>query len=266
MRMGALIRDLVESGMDHVELSIESPLDMELEELRSMVRSVLDTGISLGIHLPWREIFLASPIDEIRLASTTIIARTIDHVLRYEPSYFVLHGSSDQALCSEQEDLCLGSLKRSLESLLKISDRIALETIQGSCCGRVTQIAKILNDLPQLRVCIDLAHIAAENLVRGGGRWPSKISEALSEVAEDMGKRSLVIHVHGLRNRDRRARTHYDFSQTPLGAEDIARVVKVWGTGYIVFEVFYKSSGGSPGPRDFSEEARKIMSWLSMLG
>ncbi|HWQ16301.1 MAG TPA: TIM barrel protein [Sulfolobales archaeon] len=264
-RIGSLIKSLIESGMDHAEVSVDTPLDIELEDLKPVLESIRDAGISLGIHLPWRELPIASPIEEIRLASTTVMMRIINELLRYEPEYFVLHGSSEQSLCSEREDLCIGYLKRSLEELLRVSDRIALETIQGSCCGKVGQIARILEDIPQLRICIDLAHVAVENLVRSKGRWPSTISEALSEVAENVWRRSTVIHLHGLKNKDRRPRTHYDFSQTPLGAEDIARAVKIWGIEYVVFEVFYRSSGGSPEPRDLSDEVRRMRNWFSLL-
>lgn len=265
-RIGTVIKDLIDSGMDHAEISVDSPLDIEIDDLRSVANAVRDAGASLGIHLPWRELFLASPVEELRSASTAVIARVINQLLRHEPSYFVIHGSSDQWVCSKHEDLCLNSLKRSLEELSGITDRIALETIQGSCCGRGAQVARILKDLPWLRACVDLAHVAAENIVRGKGRWPSMISEAVLEVPEDIWRRTLIIHLHGLRNRDRKPRSHYDFSQTPLGAEDIARVAKIWGVGYVVFEVFYRSSGGSAEPRDLSEEARRIRSWLSLLG
>lgn len=265
-RIGTVIKDLIDSGMDHAEISVDSPLDIEIDDLRSVANAVRDAGASLGIHLPWRELFLASPVEELRSTSTAVIARVINQLLRHEPSYFVVHGSSDQWVCSKHEDLCLDSLKRSLEELSGITDRIALETIQGSCCGRGAQVARILKDLPWLRACVDLAHIAAENIVRGKGRWPSMISEAVLEVPEDIWRRTLIIHLHGLRDRDRKPRSHYDFSQTPLGAEDIARVAKIWGIGYVVFEVFYRSSGGSAEPRDLSEEARRIRSWLSLLG
>ncbi len=265
-RVEILVKDLIESGMDHVEISVDSPLDIELEDLKSMVRTIARVGIGFGVHLPWRELFPASPVEEVRSSSTAVIARTIDQLARFEPSYFVIHGASDQWVCSKHEDLCLASLKKSLEELSRVSDRIVIETIQGSCCGRVSQISKILGDLPWLKICIDLAHVAVENLVRGKGRWPSTISEAIPEVPTDLWRRALVIHLHGLRNWDKRPRSHYNFSQTPLGAEDIARIARIWGVGYIVFEVFYRSSGGSPEPRDLYEEVRRIRTWLSILG
>jgi endonuclease IV len=263
-RISSLVGELMEAGFDHVELSIDSPLDLYGDEIPVIADTARKAGLSLGIHIPWREIFLASPVEEIRSASSRVVRSIIENTYRYEPSYYVLHGSSDQPICSKNEDICISSLGKSIEEIIGSGGRIAIETIQGSCCGKTAQIAKLVNRY-SIDVCIDLAHIAVENMVRGRNRWPSRISEALSEVPDSIKKRSWIIHLHGLKNRDKRIRAHHDFSYTPLGGEDIARAARNWGSAYIVFEVFYRSSGEEARPIDLSIEVRRMREWISIL-
>lgn len=265
-RASELIASLFDAGFDHVEVSIDSPLDLGDPELSGIVEAVRGAGLSLGFHAPWKEVFIASPVEEIRSSSTSVVAKILGWAQRYDPEYVVVHGSSDQAVCSKKEDLCIDSLARSLEALGSSGLDIYLEAIQGACCGRVSQLVKLLDRGLDIVFCLDLAHIAVENMIRGRGRWPSRISEAISEVPEALGRRARAIHVHGLRDGGKRPKAHYDFSYTQLGAEDVARAAALWGSGYIVFEVFYRSSGGPASPSDLAGEVRRIRSWASLLG
>ncbi|MEM4969717.1 MAG: TIM barrel protein [Sulfolobales archaeon] len=265
-RISELVSKLIEAGYDHVEVSIESPMDLEDPGLSLIINTIRGAGLSIGFHAPWKEIYIASPVEEIRSAAVDVIAKVLRTILRFEPEYFVLHGSSEQNICSKNEDLCLAQLGKSMESLLKIYGNIYIETIQGICCGKISQILKLMEIYRELRACLDLAHIAVENMVKGKNKWPSRIADALNEIPESVGKRSPLIHLHGLKGGDKRVRTHYDFSYTPLGAEDIARAARLWGVKYIVFEVFYRSAGDPIEPSDLYEEIKKMRGWLSLLG
>lgn len=265
-RISELVSKLIEAGYDHVEVSIESPMDLEDPGLSLIINTIRGAGLSIGFHAPWKEIYIASPVEEIRSASVDVLAKVLRSILRFEPEYFVLHGSSEQNICSKNEDLCLAQLGKSMDSLLKIYGNIYLETIQGICCGKISQILKLMELYRELRACLDLAHIAVENMVKGRNKWPSRIADVINEIPESIGKRSPLIHLHGLKGGDKRARTHYDFSYTPLGAEDIARAARIWGVKYIVFEVFYRSTGDPIEPSDLYEEVKKMRGWLSLLG
>jgi endonuclease IV len=264
-RIKDLIPNLLESGYDHVEVSIESPLDTRDPDLLYLISTLRDAGLSIGFHAPWKEIFPASPVEEIRLASTNVLAKVLENILKFEPTYLVLHGSSEQNICLKNEDTCIGSLEISVETLRKIYGEIYIETIQGLCCGKISQILKLIEKIQEPRVCLDLAHIAVESIIKARNKWPSRISDTLSEIPERLGRISPLIHIHGLKSGDRRVRTHYDFSYTPLGGEDIARAAKMWGVRYIVFEVFYRSSGEPVKPSDLYEEVKRIRGWISIL-
>jgi len=265
-RAQELVSSLLDAGFDHVEVSIDSPLDLGDPDLTGVVEAVRRAGLSLGFHSPWKEIFIASPVEEIRSSAVSVLAKILDWAQRYDPEYTVVHGSSEQDVCSKREDLCIDSLARSLELLASSGSHIYIEAIQGTCCGRVSQLLKLLNRGLDIMVCLDLAHIAVENMIRGRGRWPSRISEALGEVPEPLGRRARAIHIHGIRGGGKRPKTHYDFTYTQLGGEDVARAAVHWGSRYIVFEVFYRSSGGSVAPLDMAEEVRRIRGWASLLG
>jgi endonuclease IV len=265
-RISELVSKLIEAGYDHVEVSIENPMDLEDPGLSLVINAIKSTGLRIGFHAPWKELYIASSVEEIRSASVDVLAKVLRGILRFEPEYFVLHGSSEQNICSKNEDLCLAQLGKSMESLLKIYGNIYIETIQGICCGKISQILKLVEIHRELKVCLDLAHITVENIVKGKNRWPSRISDALNEIPESISKRSPLIHLHGLKGSDKRVRTHYDFSYTPLGAEDIARAARTWSAKYIVFEVFYRSTGDPAEPSDLYEEIRKMRGWLSLLG
>lgn len=264
-RLDKIFKEILEAGMDHVEVSVESPLD--LEEAARLCDAARRSGLSLGIHAPWREIFLASPVEEIRGAGLRATRSVVERLSSFEPDYFVVHGSSDQIACSSHEDLCLESLQRSLEELSTHGRTILLETTQGGCCGKTGQILKLADKIPGLQLCIDLAHVAVENIVKAKSAWPRSISEAVQEVPEVLWRRARLIHVHGLRDRERRPRSHHDFARTPLGAEDVARTALTKGIEYIVFEVFYRSSGGDEaGPSAVVDEVARLRRWADLMG
>lgn len=52
---------------------------------------------------------------------------------------------SDQLICSKNEDICISSLGKSIEEIIASGGRIAIETTQGSCCGKTAQIAKLVD-------------------------------------------------------------------------------------------------------------------------
>ncbi|MEZ0290229.1 MAG: TIM barrel protein [Sulfolobales archaeon] len=263
-RIKDLIRDFIETGIDHVEIDIDSIVELnDVSWLKSFVRLLRDYNLSIGFHAPWRELYIASPVESIRRTSTEIIREVTERLdsLDIDYKYIVLHGSSEQPICSENTSVCLDSLVRSLEEMLRGgSKKICIETIQGKCCGRLDHIEYVVDRIPEANVCIDLAHLYSEY-------YKLKSFKTLSDVIEIISskilKRSIVIHLHGLVREGSRFRTHRTFTHIPLGEVSLVEVLKKYNNiAFLVFEVFYSNEDRVAWPRDVVDEIRRIRSLI----
>ncbi|MEM4749976.1 MAG: TIM barrel protein [Sulfolobales archaeon] len=263
------IRDLVEEfivvGIDHVEIDIDSILELEKPEWLRTFRDLLSSyRISIGFHGPWKEIYIASPVEDVRRASVEIIRKTIQRLREVgvsEYEYIVLHGASEQPLCDEDPSLCISSLARSMEELLKLDQKIVVETIQGRCCGKIDQLEELIKRIPESSICIDLAHVYAENY---RFRNFENISQVLEIIPEKILERSRVIHLHGLIREGSRFRSHRNFSQTPLDTLKLAKLLtRSPNIRFLVFEVFYGDNDRISRPSDLSREIKNLRTHLS---
>lgn len=266
-RAGQLIQDLVETGIDHVEIDIDSILDLEDREwLRELAGVLYRENMTIGVHAPWKELYIASPVEEVREASVKILTRLVralrDTGIDYE--YIVLHPSSEQPVCTENTMRCLESLKRSLEGIMRETERVVVETIQGRCCGRAEQIDILLDMVPGLSVCLDLAHVIAENIKTREFRT---VADAIELVSRKVLEKTMVLHLHGLYiERDKRVKTHRDFSITPLGETSLVeRIRDIQRLRYIVFEVFYNREGRDARPLDIRDEVSRVRRLVDVL-
>ncbi len=249
-RIESIIEKISEKQVTHVEVSIDSPLDID-EALLKMIDRIKANNISIGIHAPWREIHLASPVTPIRGSSVKVISDIFNSLTPKDIKYIVIHGSSEQMVCNENTGICIRSLAKSISELRdRIQIPIAIETIQGKCCGAVEHIIETLKNLALKResniyVAIDLAHIAAEK-IKSSNRVESSLSVYLNNIPKTLLDRTLLLHLHGLKvsmeNNRIKVKSHYDFSYIDLGYMDMARFIHINSIKYIVMEIFYASN------------------------
>jgi len=137
--------------------------------------------------------------------------------------------------------------------------RIVIETIQGRCCGQINQLELLLDKRPDTNICVDLAHIYAENTSRL--KDIKKLSDVADLVSDKILRNTVVLHLHGIYSEGGRLRSHRDFSQIELGEDRVFLLTQRYrNIRYLVFEVFYSRDGKNSWPRDFENEVRRLRS------
>ncbi len=261
-----LINELVAYSLDHVEIDIDSLFDLEDLAWINKFRSLLEKyNISIGVHGPWKELYIASPQIEIREAAIKVIEKIIDKLSELNYEYIVLHPSSDNPICQDNVMYCINALADSISRLLEKDQRIVIETIQGKCCGQLNQLELLLERKYNTKICIDLAHIYTENISRF--KELNKLSDVIDIIPEKVLRNTLVLHLHGIYIESGRTRSHRDFSQITLGEDRIFLLTQRHrNMRYIVFEVFYSKNGKSSWPRDVEKEVRRLRDLYGSLG
>ena len=199
----SFMESLTRINADGIELSIDYPLLFTQEIPNVFIDAIHREGLEVGLHLPWREVFLASPIPEIRRLSERIISGVVTSVTsKLDPLYFVVHLSTNQSWCGPKDQLCLEAASKSLETLSQLSDELGIplliETVMDRCCSNEEHLPHLLMhaDLGKIGVCLDIPHI----IERRVKRW--KVLHNPLTIANDlppiMLERTKVVHIHGV--------------------------------------------------------------------
>jgi len=191
-----LTSELRAGGFDGVELSLDYPLCRNglhvsvLEELRG-------SGFEVAIHLPWREVHLASPIEEVRSTSLRYVVDCFRSSSRLEPRYAVLHVTTEQAVCSSDVELCLSKAVDSVQHVLRVAEDygvpLYVESTRQYCCGGLEHAVRYV-DLGA-GVCLDVPH-AVERYSRLRRRLLT-LGEVIREAPPSVLPHIGVVHLHG---------------------------------------------------------------------
>jgi sugar phosphate isomerase/epimerase len=191
-----LASELGTGGFDGVELSLDYPLcreglqDPAVEGLRGL-------GLELAVHLPWREVHLASPIEEVRATSLRYVVECLRSSARLEPRYAVLHVTTDQAVCSSDTGLCLSRAVESVRQVAGVAEEYGIplyvETTRQYCCGGLEHAAHYVE--LGVGICLDVPH-AVERYSRLRRRLLT-LGEVLREAPPSVLPHIEVVHLHG---------------------------------------------------------------------
>lgn len=198
LRRRTLAAEVLDTGFDGVELSLDYPVcvGVSVRDL-AQVRELASSGLGLGVHLPWREVFLASPLVDVRRASTGYVLRCLDDASVLEPKYAVVHVSSDQAYCMDNAVECVRVAEESISAIARacwdLGIPLHVETTRGYCCGGLEHMANYI--AYGARVCLDIPHSVERysKLYRRLLGLEDVVREAPPQVLEAVG----VTHLHG---------------------------------------------------------------------
>ncbi len=258
----AFLNGITELGFDGIELSIDYPLLFRCSIPNYLVNGLRDRGLILSVHLPWREIYLASPISEVRDAAVRTISRIIRQVSRLGPEYLITHLSTDQAFCGEDDTDCVKASLESIKHLVKLSEELgvllAVETVADKCCSGEEKLPLILKEFDRLRICLDIPHIIEHRLRYWG--VTTSVKEVINDLAPIMFDRLITIHIHGLKVHNGMAISHIIPSKEFLSSLLEGLKVKISNKPkYAVIEVFRDVNGG---PLRDINKLRWIISYL----
>lgn len=197
-RRGSLVSEVIDGGFDGFELSLDYPLcrSVKLSEIGPL-KQLLSSGLEMGVHLPWREVYIASPIDEVRETSLNYVIRCLRELSSLDITYLVVHASTDQAVCSDNVDVCVSAGLKSITAIAEVASELGaplyVETTRSYCCGGLEQVVNYLDY--GASICLDIPH-AVERYSRLYRR-PMSLSEILREAPPRTLRAIGCVHLHG---------------------------------------------------------------------
>lgn len=247
------------AGFDGVEVSIEYPL-LDEREFDVNILSDFSSSYYLGIHLPWRDVKLASPVPEIREGALKYIKRVISVMDKAEPQYFVLHVTTASLECRNSLR-CIETAANTLTRLAKeTAAKIVVETTSGPCCGNLSTIGLLVDEAEGVGVCLDIAQLVAEVLREGNEDWEELVNLVIESLPPSVWGSVEVTHIHGWETRGRRIVPHRYPSQEQVAAlrRFLGTVMERAGKLVTVLEVFYDSRGNPLHSWELSPLLREI--------
>lgn len=193
-----LVREVSDGGFDGIELSLDYPMCgyTELKDIPQL-EDLVKLGLEVAVHMPWREVYLASPVEEIRKMSVDYVIKCLEESRSVNPTYAVLHLVTDQAVCTDNADLCVTAALRSLGQLSETARRIGVplyvETTRNYCCGGLEHSVIYMEHGTML--CLDIPH-AIERYSRLRKK-PVSLSEILLDAPPKALEAVECVHLHG---------------------------------------------------------------------
>ena len=246
-RTSTLLELIAMHGIDYVEVSIDYPWPQyRYSELRETIQKLLDQGVGIGLHAPWRDLAIASPYRDIREASLRIIARSIEPVLEIgKLLYIVVHPTTHQRVeIAENRKDILESFKESLVKLSKLvegrSPVILVENLSRGFGGDLTSIVDVVASLNNVKVgiCLDVGHLATyyKRYVEGSGYY-SSFNDYLDDVVtalSSLNNQVPLVHLHDIDG----SSEHLLPGEGVLDFKHIYKKIWVLKPRYVLYEVF----------------------------
>ncbi|MCD6324073.1 MAG: sugar phosphate isomerase/epimerase [Desulfurococcales archaeon] len=196
------VKEARKAGFDGFEVSIDYPHYYEPSTIVKALQIIKCAGLSVAYHLPWRDLSLASPAENVRKASVKEILKAIDTIGRLEehPLYLVLHLETSQSNCGFRSSKCVEAAVKSLNEIMPVTSdmgfEVLVETTEGKCCGGESELPYILREVPDVHVCLDVTHLTLSRWRRVG------VSQKPPEIIEDQApillERVRAVHIHGI--------------------------------------------------------------------
>ena len=182
-----LFKEYAEAGIDCIEISLNLEGSKELD-WPSIFAWAKKYGIELwSFHLPFSPfdvINIASPDEELRQNSVSMMAAFMMQVSDFGVKNFVIHPSGEP-IDEEERPEDMAQAKKSLKELADVADKcmatLAVEDLPRTCLGRnSSDILDLISADDRLRVCFDTNHL---------------LSEDIKEFIEKVGDKIVTTHI-----------------------------------------------------------------------
>jgi len=244
------IDDVIEAylmrGFRYVEISLDYPLFVSVEEhiLRRILSLKEEYHLEIGIHAPWRDLALASPCDEVRLASLKIIRKCIPLAKKLGARYFNFHIFTKELIeYPEVYENAITAARKSLKAIERLCLEAEIEPIIENnptvFLGSIDQFKELLEDDEVVQVCLDVGHV----LVAGHALSKRKYkhlgnSSTLNDWIDEFKDRIAVWHLHDCVKIHGRLEDHYIFGKGLLNIDNLIERIKKTRAKYILLEIF----------------------------
>lgn len=269
------ITQVFRAGFNYIELSLDYPWPYrDADKLRLIRRLANDYSLRLGIHGPWRDIALASPIESIRRASVEVYRKVIDTAVELEASYLNIHLATAQAVDVDKgiENDAIRAAIKSTEELCDLACEHALyliiENDPGKCCSLLEQLAPIAEKVDKAKFCFDVGHAIiayTRKARRNKGQEQINYLELASQWATAFRDRLILLHLHDYKTKNNHVEDHLPPGTANVNVKKLLKTLRRTGIYYILLEVFYEEGGKHATPDKLSNTVREVRTWSTAL-
>lgn len=263
--LGDRIKRVHEAGFDYIELSLDYPwpyVDTE-KFINTISKLVKSYGLQIAIHGPWRDIRLASPINEIREASLKVYRKILKISSRLDPLYFNFHIISEEAIrFNSVKRAVLYAAAKSLENVLSEVESLGIDvTVENNIDGIMSEPEHYIN-LRNIMgkdfcVCFDVGH-ALMPYLRRSDESPYSILDYWIACLSDF--RTLTVHLNDIEKVGNCIHEHLIFGQGILDFNQVLNKVKyIRGLDYALLEIFWSRTKNGERKTIQPEELRELI-------
>lgn len=187
----------VESGFDLVEIAVDYPWPWEGLFARA-VEHAKAYGLKTSLHLPWRDISLASPYPQVRRGSVSTLSSILEHVSRWDFEYAVMHVSTLEWIPEHRISSFLSEVSRDISKLVELANKIGVSLLVENAQKPFVEKPRLLKTLAEelgIRICLDVGHIIINHARRGSSS--NHIAKQVTRWASELGGIVGCVHVHG---------------------------------------------------------------------
>ena len=271
------IASVARAGFNYIELSLDYPWPFkQVDKLKQIRRYTQEYSLRIGLHGPWRDIALASPIESVRKAGLEVYRRVIEVAVDLEANYLNLHLATAQAIDVDSV-IEKDSIEAAIHSAMELCDLacehalyLVVENDPGKCCGLLSQLAPIADKEKRIKFCFDVGHAViaytrkAKKNKENTGQQINYL-ELASQWATTFKDRLILLHLHDYRVKNGHVEDHLPPGVANVSVKQLLKTLRGTGIYYILLEVFYEEGGKHASPEKLSNTVREVRTWSTAL-
>ncbi len=243
-RIDDVLQIAYEKGFDYVEISLDYPWPEIIDEIvfNRVKKLIKEYDFKVGIHAPWRDISLASPRENLRVASLKVYKKCISFAEKLESEYFNFHIFTKEA--TEYEEVYKAvyqATKRSIKEIVRLCNEAGvkptLENNPTEFLGKIEEINTILHEIGNLYMCLDIGHMIVANTKKE----ELKETSELEKWFRTLGDKVKVIHIHDYRVEGEKVRDHFLLGKGDIDIDNMVNLINNSKAHFILLEMFWLS-------------------------
>ncbi len=274
-RIPDFTRILIEQGYNLYEVSIDYPWPFsERESFEVLLNTLVENGGLIALHAPWRDLALASPIEDVRRTSIDVVIKNLDLVVgKYDVKYVVAHlhsqTSMGRVLIKANWDKVIESAVKSLYELSEWSKRsgvpICVENMPRGASSHLEFLSQLSNSMECL--ALDVGHFYTSYIDLYEERY-SDYYNALTHALSTFNEKTKVVHLHDVIVVDSKPfKDVVDHVVPGQGVLDYRRVLKIlsgFKVEHVIVEAFIASDGRHVKLSDLPSYLREYTTWVKV--
>ncbi len=257
-----------DAGIKYIELSLDHVWPFRDQKgFEREIKKIKDNGLSFGVHLPWRDIVLLSPYEELRRASASYLIRVADDLSKYEAQYAVLHISTYETVNRRDLELLIKDGINTITTVAKSYKEsgidLLLENLPRGPLSNLYILEKMAREAKS-DVCLDFGHLIASMVHEKEKVNVKDILEVAGEWIRRLGLKIRLTHIHGVIKVDKNLLEHYLLDDYyDVYASLIRKIVEETGEANVTIEVFYRDPNRrAAGPKILIKNSLKLLEAL----